>query len=284
VSAVGDGQWKLSVDQQGVTIASDRFQLTTAGSPITTGEVTVDDPTFALAETSQIEAIVAELESMTRRSYGQYCGLARAMELVGERWTMLIVRDLSVGPKTIAGLQHGLPRIPGNTLSARMRELEHTGLVRRRPMPNDAVGYELTEYGSELQQILLGFSRWGAKMLGEPRPDEIVTTDSLVNAMRSVFDPDSAQGVRASYEIRVDDERIFHIRVADGTAHVGPGPLPDADLRLEPGFALKSLMDGQLSAEEAIANGTVKIVGDPALLQRFTEMFPIPSPPSAPDA
>jgi DNA-binding HxlR family transcriptional regulator len=278
------GQWKLSVDQQGVTIASDRFQLTTAGSPIQNGRTAVDDPTFALAETSEIEAIVAELESMTRRNYGQYCGLARALELVGERWSLLIVRDLSVGPKTITGLQHGLPRIPPDTLSVRMRELEHVGIVQRRPMANEAVGYELTEYGAELEKILLLFSRWGARMLGEPRPEEIVTTDSLVIAMRSVFDPDSARGIRASYEFRLDEERIFHIRVHDGTAHVGPGPLADADLKVEPGFALKLLMSGEVSVADAIANGSVKVVGDPALLELFTEMFTIPSPPSVSDA
>lgn len=274
---MGNGHWKLSVDQLGVTIASDRFQLTTVGAPTTDGS----DSTLELAESNHIEAIVSELESMTRRAYGQYCGLAQAMELVGERWSLLIVRDLSVGPKTVAELQDGLPRISADTLSNRLRELEHAGLVRRRPMANDAVGYELTEYGGELEDILLRFSRWGARSLGEPRPEEIVTTDSLVVALRSVFDPGAARDVRASYEIRVDDEIVFHIRVNDGNAHVGPGPMPDADLLLEPGVVLKKMMSGELTAADAIANGSVKIVGDPALLERFTEMFTIPALPAS---
>ncbi len=274
---MGDAIWKLSVDQQGVTIASDRYQLTTAGSPLADGDLTVDDSSFALAQEDRIEAIVSELESITRRTYGQYCGLSRAMELVGERWTLLIVRDLSVGPKTVAQLQQGLPRIPADVLSARMRELEHARIVRSRPMADDAMGYELTEYGNELEDTLLRFSRWGAKSLGDPRPEEIVTTDSLVIAVRSVFDPSAARGVHASYEIRVGDEIVFHVRVNDGTAHVGPGPLPDADLLLDPGIVLKALMAGELSAAEAITTGSVKIVGEPALLQQFTEMFVIPS-------
>jgi DNA-binding HxlR family transcriptional regulator/putative sterol carrier protein len=268
---MGDSHWKLFVDQLGMTIANDRFMLTTAGAPISDGT----DSTFELDQSTEIESIVAELESMIRRAYGQYCGLARAMELVGERWSLLIVRDLSVGPKTLAGLQHGLPRIPADTLTARLRELEHAGIVRRRAVSEDAVGYELTGYGTELEEIMLRFSRWGAKSLGDPRPGEIVTTDSLVVAIRAAFDPAAARGVHACYEIRHGNEIVIHVRVADGTAEVGPGPLPDADLVLEAGTALTELMTGELSAADALAAGSVTITGDPALLARFTELFTI---------
>src|SRR6266508_430486 len=127
---MGDGHRKLSVDQQGVTIVSDNFQLTTKALTAANGDPSVDSD-FAL---TQVNNIVSELESMTRRAYGQYCGLARAMDLVGERWTLLIIRDLSVHPKTVAELQHGLPRIDAHTLSARLRELEHAKIVRHRPM------------------------------------------------------------------------------------------------------------------------------------------------------
>jgi DNA-binding HxlR family transcriptional regulator len=275
---MGDGHWKLSVDQQGVTIASDHFQLTTS-APATNGDLAAD-VNFAHAQVNQIEEIVSELEAMTRRTYGQYCGLARAMEMVGERWTLLILRDLSVSPKSVTELRHGLPKIGDGTLTTRLRELEHARIVRRRPMPGDEEGFELTTYGLELEKILHQFARWGARSLGDPRPEEIVTTDSLVVAMRSVFDPTAARGVRASYEIRVDREIVFHVKVRDGHAHVGPGPLSDADLKLEPGIALKPLMSGELSAEDAIAHGEVKVVGDPALLTRFTEMFSIPRKPA----
>jgi DNA-binding HxlR family transcriptional regulator len=269
---MGDSHWKLFVDQLGMTIANERFMLTTAGAPISDGT----DSTFELDQSTEIESIVAELESMIRRAYGQYCGLARAMELVGERWSLLIVRDLSVSPKTLAELQHGLPRIPQDTLSARLRELEHAGIVRRRPVSEDAVGYELTAYGTELEEIMLRFSRWGAKSLGDPRPGEIVTTDSLVVALRAAFDPSAAHGVRASYEIRYDNEIVIHLRVADGAAQIAPGPLPSADLVLETGTALTDLLTGELTPTDALATGTATITGDPALLTRFTEMFSIP--------
>jgi DNA-binding HxlR family transcriptional regulator len=277
---MSEGHWKLSVDQQSVTITSDRFQLTTAAPLMSNKDSMVEDTAFAMAEASQIEAIVSELEAMTRRTYGQYCGLSRALEIVGERWALLIVRDLSVSPKSLTQLQQGLPRIPSDTLSARMRELVHAGIVRGLPTADDAVRYELTEFGGELEDILLRFNRWGAQMLGDQRPEEIITVDSLVVAMRSTFHPEPARGVRASYEIRVDRDVVFHIRVDDGIMHAAPGPLPGADLVLEPGTALKHMMAGELSAADAIANGTVHVVGDPALLQRFTEMFAIPSRPT----
>jgi DNA-binding HxlR family transcriptional regulator len=258
--------------------------LTTSG-PGPDQDLTAGEAAFALAESSQIESIVSQLESMTRRTYGQYCGLSRAMEMVGERWTMLIIRDLAVSPKSAADLQRGLPRIPEDTLTARLRELEHAGVVERRPMAGDQVGYELTAYGIELEEILLRFSRWGSQMLGDPRPEEIVTIDSTVMAMRSMFNPSESRGVHASYEIRVNDEIIVHIRVDDGIAHAGPGPLPNADLVLEPGPLLKAMMAGEISPADAIASGEVRIVrGDPALLLKFIEMFAIPRLPSVAQA
>jgi DNA-binding HxlR family transcriptional regulator len=276
--AMTEVRWKLSVDQQGVTIANDRFQLTTAGSNVDK-DFTVDHEAFEMAQPSQIETIVAQLESMTRRTYGQYCGLARAMELVGERWTLLIVRDLSVRPKSVADLQRGLPRIPQETLFVRIRELEYAGVIARQPAADDSVVYELTEYGGQLEDILLRFSRWGTQMLGDPRPEEIVTTDSLVVAMRSTFNPDAAHGVDVSYEIRVGSDKVLHIRVGDGIAHVGPGPLPDADMVFEPGVLLKKLMSGEVTAAEAIETGSVRFTGEPGLLQLFTELFAIPYVP-----
>src|ERR1700730_8022475 len=116
---------------------------------------------------------------MRTRAYGQYCGLARAVEIVGERWVVLIIRDLLVGPKRFTDLHRGLPRMPTNVLTSRLRELESGGVVRRRvlPRPAGSVIYELTEYGTELEDVLIGLGRWGAKLLHEPRPDEIITAD-----------------------------------------------------------------------------------------------------------
>src|SRR5581483_3020027 len=117
---------------------------------------------------------------MGPRSYGQFCGFARAVEVVGERWSLLVLRDLFVGPKRFTDLHRGLPGIPTNILSARLKELEAAGVVQRRllPRPNGAVVYELTEYGKELEGVVIGLGRWGAKSLDTPREGETVTVDS----------------------------------------------------------------------------------------------------------
>src|SRR5919198_4121426 len=144
---------------------------------------------------------------MSARRFGQYCGLARALELVGERWALLVVRDLLLGPKRYTDLSRGLPRIPTNVLAARLRELEEAGVVQRRllPRPAGSVVYELTAYGQELEDIVLRLGRWGARSLGEPRPEDVLTADSLVLALRATFRPEAARGLRASYELRAGD-------------------------------------------------------------------------------
>src|SRR6478672_5202617 len=112
--------------------------------------------------------------SVASRSYGQYCGVTTAVELIGERWALLIVRDLLVGPRRYTDLKQGLPKIPTNILSTRLKELQEGGLV-----------YELTEYGRELEPIVLALGRWGFAQMGEPGPDDLVTADSLTVALRT---------------------------------------------------------------------------------------------------
>src|SRR3954465_4548272 len=134
-----------------------------------------------------------------KRNYGQFCGVARALDMVGERWALLIVRDLLMGPKRFTDLRRGLPRIPTNVLTARLQELEEAGVVRRRilPRPASSVVYELTEYGGEWGESVLLLGRWGAQSLGERRSDEIVTADSMIMALRTTFHPEAAHGLRA---------------------------------------------------------------------------------------
>ena len=217
---------------------------------------------------------------MIQRTYGQYCGLAHALELVGERWTLLIIRDLLVGPKRFTDLRRGLPRIPTNVLSARLKDLEQAGIVRRRilPRPSRSLVYELTAYGSALEEIVLRLGRWGAQSLGEAGPAEIVTVDSLIMALRSTFRPEAARGLRASYELRLG-AIVIHARVDDGKLEAGEGALPGADLVIETGPALKALMAGEISPAEAVANGAVRLTGSPDLLTRFVEVFHIPPRP-----
>jgi DNA-binding HxlR family transcriptional regulator len=216
------------------------------------------------------------------RAYGQYCGFARALEVVGERWALLIVRDLLVGAKRFTDLLRGLPGIPSNVLTARLKELEDAGVVRRRVLarPSRAVVYELTEYGLELDAVVFELGRWGAKNLGDPRADETITVDSLITALRSTFHPDAARGFRAGYELRVG-ELVLHARVDDERVEVAEGALPDADLAIEAGPGIRALMAGEVSPAAAIENGTVRLTGDPGLLTRFAEIFRIEPMPAA---
>jgi DNA-binding HxlR family transcriptional regulator len=219
---------------------------------------------------------------MTTRVYGQYCGFSRALEVVGERWAMLIVRNLLVSPKRFTDLHRGLAGIPTNVLTARLKELEQGGVVRRRllPRPSGSIIYELTEYGAELEDVVVHLGRWGAKALGNPRCDEVLTVDSMITAMRSTFRPEAARKVRASYEFRFGDI-VINVRIDGKKIEVAEGPLPGADLIVQTGPAIRALMSGEMTAAEAIGSGSVHITGDPELLSRFAEMFRIDPMPKA---
>jgi DNA-binding HxlR family transcriptional regulator len=262
-----------------------------------------------------------------RRDYGQYCGLARALELVGERWALLVIRDLMVGPRRYTDLRRGLPRIPTNILAARLKELEQSGLIRRRllprpmemgqclppmqpvgmgpgqrlpPMPPVGMGqclppmqpvgmgpgrrlppagsivYELTERAADLAEAVLALDRWGSRQLSEPRPGEIITAESAVMALRAAFRSEAAGGLSAGYELR-SAELVIHASVHDGKAEVREGPLPGADLVIATGLPLTALLGGRVSpagaVAGAVADGRVRLTGDPALLDRFVDVF-----------
>ena len=214
---------------------------------------------------------------VNRRTYGQFCGFARAMEVVGERWGMMIIRDLLVAPKRFGELQRGLPKIPTNILTARLKELEAAGVVERRAavQPGGGVLYRLTSKGRELEEPVLALGRWGAKnLLDEPRPGEIVTNDSMVMALRTTFQPQAAKGLHASYELRMGPI-VIHAKIDDGTIDAGAGSLPEPDLIVEAGPALKAVMAREIAPRDALANKSVRITGDPALFDRFAEIFTI---------
>ena len=213
---------------------------------------------------------------MAARGYGQYCGFARALEAVGERWALLVIRDLLVGPKRFSELQRGLPRIPSNILTARLKELEEAGIVRRRVQPRSAgggVAYELTEEGRGLETAVTALGRWGAKRLGEPRPGEVVTEDSLASALRTIFRP-GGQRDDLGFELRVGD-LVVNARVRDGRVQVGRGGLERPDLVIEAGPQIRSVLAREVTAREALRTGTVRLRGKRALFDHFLELFRI---------
>ena len=209
---------------------------------------------------------------MAARDYGQYCGVTRALELVGERWAMLIVRDLLVGPRRYGELAVGLPRIPTNILAARLKELQAAGLIRRVPRSRVII-YELTDYGRELEPVVLALGAWGFKAMGDPREEQIITPDSMTMTLRTAFQsqiavnlPSTAYGARfgpAELLIRVDGSSLDVKR--------GDGPV---DLAFTTGPGIHRLISGRLAPVSAIETGVVQVVhGRSDLLDRFARTF-----------
>jgi DNA-binding HxlR family transcriptional regulator len=207
---------------------------------------------------------------VTSRSYGQFCGVARALDLVGERWALLIVRELVLGPKRFTDLRQGLPGIATSVLTQRLKELERDGIVARRTLPAPAASsvYELTEYGRELEPIMLRLGAWAARTLGEPGPDRTLRGEWLMVALKAMFREEAARGVEASVGI-VFADGAFTVRLEDGALEVGPGRPAAADLALEtdPETLLGYLAGAPVPAAALSAGG------DLGLLERLPTIF-----------
>ena len=210
------------------------------------------------------------------RGYGQFCGLARALDLVGGRWALLVVRDLLTGPKRFTELQEGLHGIPTNVLTSRLRELEEVGIVERRVR-----AHPLTEYGLELEEPVLQLGFWGAKALGPPEKGDYVSTDSLALALRGAFRSEKARGPQRLYEVRVDGKPL-RIAVKSGQVTVPSSSPKEPNVVVETGPEVMSqLLTGALDVDDAIASGRVSVDGDRAEARRLFEMFRFPSPEAA---
>ncbi|MBK4349054.1 winged helix-turn-helix transcriptional regulator [Lacisediminihabitans changchengi] len=209
---------------------------------------------------------------MAARDYGQYGGITRALELIGERWALLIVRDLLVGPRRYGELAVGLPRIPSNILAARLKELQEAGILRRMPRSRVIV-YELTPYGRELEPVVLALGAWGFKTLGEPRDEQIITPDSMTMDLRTAFRPlVAAELPSTAYSARVGPAELL-IRVDGVRLDVtrGDGPV---DLAFTTGADIRRLISGELAPGRAIETGVVEVLHGPGeLLDRFASTF-----------
>lgn len=209
---------------------------------------------------------------MAPRDYGQWCGITRALELVGERWALLIIRDLLVGPRRYGELAGGLPRIPSNVLAARLKELQAAGILRRVPRSRVIV-YELTPFGRELEPVVLALGAWGFKAMDEPRDEQVVTPDSLTMTLRTAFRPQVALELPATaYAARLGPAELL-VRVDGPTLHVtrGDGPV---DLAFAAGPGLRRLISGELAPDRALATGEIEVLrGRGDLLARFASTF-----------
>ncbi|MCK9202536.1 MAG: helix-turn-helix transcriptional regulator [Gallionella sp.] len=212
--------------------------------------------------------------SKTPRSYNQFCALAKALDIVGERWTLLITRELLSGPKRFKDLHDALPGIGTNLLSARLKEMERHGLVARGKLPPPAASaiYELTERGRGLGSVVGALVKWGFSLLGTPEPEEFFRPSWAMQALLVTFDPEAAQGISETYEFRIDDE-VFHLTVSDGKAegHLGPASKPDLVVvatRLE----FLTLGFGENQNDYAVEKGLIK-QGTLEMLNRFARIF-----------
>jgi DNA-binding HxlR family transcriptional regulator len=215
------------------------------------------------------------------RTYCDACAAAHALDLVGERWALLVVRELLLGPKRFTDLRAGLPGVSPNVLAQRLRELEQAGVVRRRKLPPPAASriYELTDWGMELEPVIIGLGRWGTRSPSRPR-DAAIGVDSIVLALRTMFDTRAADGLKASYELRLGEDR-FRAVVADGRFEVvrGSAERTDATIETDPGTLAELVFEGR-KLDEALRSGDLNLEGDKQAVERFLTLFPLPEPAS----
>lgn len=215
----------------------------------------------------------------TARSYAQLCGIATAFDVIGDRWAALIVRDLLLGSLRFGELAEGLPGIGTNTLAARLKDLEGSGVVRRQllPLPDRGTVYELTPYGRELEPILMGLGRWGTRSMGRLSPDVASRSRWLVAAMLAFHDEERRVARPTTWELRLTDG-AFTVRAKGTDLTVAAGAPDDADLVITTGDEqLHRLLTHRLAPSEAIATGAVSVEGDVSELPRLLGLFSFPS-------
>jgi DNA-binding HxlR family transcriptional regulator len=213
---------------------------------------------------------------LTPRSYEQYCAVAKALDVIGERWTLLILRDLvHLGPRRFSALRDGLPGIGANLLTQRLRRLEREGLVRRRRLapPSSGVVYELTELGAGLEPTIIELGRWGGRFMGDRRASDVFFPSGHISAIRATFRGEDAAGVHASYEFRIDGEPL-NVEIDDGavTASLGEAASPDLVIATDAATSIE-LMLRQTSPRAAIRSGAVAVAGTVEEFERAIDLL-----------
>jgi DNA-binding HxlR family transcriptional regulator len=208
------------------------------------------------------------------RSYQQYCPVARALEVVGERWTVLVVRELLLGPRRFTDLMAGLPGVSANVLAARLRDLEHEGLVAKRDLPPPAAStvYELTDDARGLAGVVAAMAEWGMTLLGRPRKTDEIRGEWLVLGL-AVTTPAPAADAELTYEFRLDDG-VLHVRAHGGHLQplLGPATSPDAIIFMD-AKTLAAVANGDLDPRSPKAEKLISTQGDSAAARRLLESF-----------
>ncbi len=212
---------------------------------------------------------------MPARRYDDPCGIARALDVVGDRWALLVVRELIFGPKRFSQLRDGLHGVSPNVLSQRLHDLEDGGIVRRDTLdpPAGVAVYELTPRGLALEPILLELGRWGSQ---EPLPTAgQLSASAVLVALKTVFDPAAAADADAVFALRIDGD-WYGVTVADGSIGIAHGRSARPAVTLETDAAsLRSVAFGREPIAAAERDGRLTVTGDRELAERFTRLFPV---------
>jgi DNA-binding HxlR family transcriptional regulator len=211
-----------------------------------------------------------------KRSYNQYCAIAYGLDRIGERWTLLIVRELLLGPKRYKDLYSALPGIATNLLSQRLRELEANGVVQRSvlPPPAGSAVYELTETGRELETVTSAVGRWGSRFMAEePRDSEVALPSAYMTAVRRLFRPDGGGAGDVTYEMRLG-ERVFGVYIRKGKCAVREERPTEPSLVITTDVGtLNAILWRRLPPADALADKRVDLRGPAEELERFVRTF-----------
>jgi DNA-binding HxlR family transcriptional regulator len=212
---------------------------------------------------------------MPEHRYQQYCALARALDVAGDRWTLLIVRELAPGPRRFTDLVDGLPGISRALLTERLRDLERDGLIARQELPPPAARqvYELTDDGRDLAHAMAPLIAWGARRIGERKRTESFRARWPAVAMEGLADREAAKGVRETYQYVVG-RSAFHFTVDDGSIRLQDGWADDPAVTLttdEETWA--DIASGKISGSSATASGALSVAGEPQAFNRLRKIF-----------
>lgn len=212
------------------------------------------------------------------KAFNDPCGTARALDAIGDRWALLVVRELLYGPKRFAELTRGLAPISQNVLSQRLQKLTDVGVVRRRTLgpPTSGQAYALTAMGQDLHPVLLVLGRWGSRIPLDPGVTSDLSPDAVALALETTFDPARAGSLEVTVRLELADD-AFLIIIADGELEVRRADAANAEIMINttPG-ELQRLVFAQADLGRAVRDGTVTLSGDRRRAQRFLRCFPAP--------
>lgn len=200
----------------------------------------------------------------TRRTYNQYCGIASALDVVGERWTLLIIRELLMGPRRYSDLITDLPGLGTNLLAERLKSLTDRGVIRQTQLPGGGarLAYELTDVGHQLRPVVLGLARWGMEFVGPMSPSEVIRPHWGFLAVEAMFDLEKVPEIDEQYQFEVDDQ-VFHIDVRDGQPRAvkGPADAPAMVAKVDAATFIE-IGAGRQTPLAAMVTGRMKLDGD----------------------